>query len=342
MFYDYPNETILPILWVIYWVKYLSNVNNYHICKSRYGLHLTEWPAANPSMRQEWQAKLRRALKVLWEAAVKTGAISSAYLKKQKRNGLDKPDHYAWGVCCLIYSNIRQINSWLDVALYWTKPSTTGYKGDNLFSQLDDLHHCDKCTCGQSITKCNEIFSTDIHNKAAMQVNPSAIPIFRSLILGDVCIKKNSIVPQVIEAAKLLNAVEDEKLDEFKKQHDERTAPATYIKNLTEIVEELKKTMDNAVENNDLELHEKIKKIEHLADIIEKAKDHIEWLKEVEIREKDRKNKTDRLIEKIVNDTDMDNIEDQLSRITSLKNIGKDIQKNGNQINRKGIINTYN
>ena len=143
MFYDYPNETILPIRRVVKWVKYLSDVNTYHICKSRYGLHLTEWPAANPSMRQEWQAKLRRALKVLWEADVKTGAISSAYLKKQKRNGLDKPDYYAFCVCCLIYSNIRQIDSWLESNLQITVTPTNEdswyvqFYGQNITDELN-------------------------------------------------------------------------------------------------------------------------------------------------------------------------------------------------------------
>lgn len=326
MYYDYPNETILPINWVIKWVKYFSDVNNYHICKSRYGLHLSEWPAANPDLRQEWQGELRRVLKVLWEIAIETCSIPSAYLKKCKRKGLDKPDYYAWGVCCLIYSDIDKVTSWLDVALYWTKPNLTGYKGKNLFSQLDDLHNCDKCTCSQSITKGNEIFSTDIHNKHSCSINKSEIPIYRSLILGNDCIKKNSIVPKVIEAAKLLNIIDDEKLDEFKKQHDERTAPVAYINNLIVIVEELKKSMDKAKENDDLELKEKIDKIEHLSDIIDKAEEHIEWLKDVEIREKDRKNKADRLIEKIVNDTNMGNIKTQLTRIVFLKNVGKEIK----------------
>jgi len=326
MYYDYPNETILPIQWVIKWVKYFRDANNSHICKSKYGLHLTEWPAANPYMMQQWQEKLRQSLKILWENDVVTGAIPSAYLKKLKKKSINKPDYYAWGVCCLIYSDIDKVTSWLDVALYWNESVLTGYKGSNLFLQIDDLHNADNCTCGQAITKGNEIFSNDIHNKHSCSINKSVIPIYRSLILGDICIKKNSIVPKVIEAARLLNIIDDNKLDEIKKQHDERTAPVAYIKNLELIVEELKKSMDKAKENDDLELKEKIDEREHLADIIDKADITIEWLKDVGKREKDRKNKPDRIIEKIVNDTNMENIKTQLARIVSLENVGKEIK----------------
>lgn len=331
MYCEYPNETILPILWVATWVKYLSNINNYNICKSRYGLHLIEWPV-NPNLRQEWQEKLRRVLKLLWKKDVKNGVISSAYLQKinSNRRKIQKQDNYAWGVCCLIYSNIDKVTSWLEVPLYWNKPKVTGYKGNNLFIQLDDLLEKELCTCSHYITKGNEIFSSGIHNKHACETDKTILPIYRSLILGNDCIKKNSLVPKVIQVAELLNVMDKTKLDDFKKIHDERSAPAKYINNLKEIVDALKKCLEKANKEDDLELKEKIEKIDHFNDIITKAEDHIEWLNDVEIREKDRgkdkdkKNKTDRTIEKIVSDTTMENIKKKLSETEYLKNVDKE------------------
>lgn len=350
--YGVQNFTIIPIVWAVNWVLYFSNINNYKECKKIYGLHLSEWPVTNPQIQQDWQKSLRKLLDKLWQKAIETGTISKQYINKisikcqeitgKARKNLIMPDYYAWEVLCLVYSNVKKIKKWEDVSIYWSRPKTINKTLINIgrFDQLNELDAMtDECACGHPISESNTIYSTTIHNQVEVE-NNNAIPVFRELLLGNDCINKTDIVTQVISAAKeifvspypgpgifkLISGEDSINIVETIISKDKLSISDKFIKHLGVIIEHLKKSKENAKQEDDIELINRIKKIEHFDIMIKNAEDYLIWMKKAQIRKKQKNDKRNEIEDLIISEVNQDNIVDKINKVRKkIKNVS--IQK---------------